>query len=187
MVKGKSLDPELVKAVHVASVGKSYTEVAKCFGRTKNWIYHIMKNFDGGTGLRIDAKIRGRKRKTTDAEDQALLKFVGERRFESLRELDASLKVDGPVQVSRTTMHRRLSEAGWTKVGVVRDDLTADHKRKRVEYAAEKLFLLEEWKKRPQSDLHKPSPFYQMLHSDEMFVRLKGGKITVSKSVEAIG
>ena len=83
-------------------MGKSYADEAKCFGRTKNWIYHIIKTFDGGTGLWMDAKIRGRKRKTTDAEDQSLLKFVGNRRFESLRELDASLKVDGPVQVIDT-------------------------------------------------------------------------------------
>ena len=97
--------------------------------------------------------------------------------------LEASLKVDGPVQISRTTLQGRLSEAGWTKVGAIRDDLTADHKRKRVEYAAAKLFLLEEWKNRPRSDLRKPSLFYRMLHSDEMFV---GGEVAVSKFTKAM-
>ena len=51
-------------------------------------------------------------------------------------------------------------------------------KKTRVEFAAAKLLLVEEWKKRPRSELRKPSPIYLMLHSDETYVRLKGGKIT---------
>ena len=57
MVKGKAIDAELVKAVHLACVEKSYAEVAKSFGRSKSWVYKVMKDFNGGTGARLTEKI----------------------------------------------------------------------------------------------------------------------------------
>ncbi|XP_055343117.1 uncharacterized protein LOC129591475 [Paramacrobiotus metropolitanus] len=114
MARGKTMDPDLVKAVfRLYRQENSTSKVDKTFGRACGWTYKILQKYDEETGeIKGGPKPKGRPRKTTAEQDREALAYVAHH-----PELSAA-KAASTVQMHTRTLLRRMQEySGQKKKG----------------------------------------------------------------------
>ncbi|XP_055343143.1 uncharacterized protein LOC129591496 [Paramacrobiotus metropolitanus] len=105
MVRGKVMDPDLVKAVfRLYRREGTCRKVAEIFDKSHVWANKILHNYDEQTGKPKIVKPKGRPRKTTAAQDQGTIAFMQQNPQLSTAEVAST------VQIAPRTLQRRLKE-----------------------------------------------------------------------------
>ena len=137
MPRGRPIDPGIVRNVfNLSARGCTYRQIATAFGKCRDWAKYVLKSYDCRTLELRKKKKRGGKRKTTLEEDAAIVNYGKQLPDSPITEVTARINEGKEVQtqISRGTVQRRLKEAGARAVTAIPDELTADHKKRRVKF-----------------------------------------------------
>ena len=126
------------------------------------------------TGTTAERKHSGRPRKTTEKEDQLIQCLCRSDRLQSERELASQLAGDYGIEVSKSTVGRRLRAVGLFARPMIKKPLLSNrHQLARLAWAKEhKSWTIEDWRK--------------VVWSDESKFNLRGsdGRITVRRTAK---
>jgi transposase len=149
--------------VDLVNSGKSYRQVQEQTGIPFTTISSIMKKFKTYQTVN-NIKGKGRKRKTTVREDRCILKCVEKNRFISAPELSKTLHETYAIDISPSTVTRRLHESNFkARRPAKKPYLTNKHMKARLEWAKKyQNQSLAFWKKVIFTDESK----YNMVSSD---------------------
>jgi len=112
----------------------SQRKIANHVGCSQSTVCHWLECFDR-TGDVLDEEGRGRKRKTSEHEDEKLVAMATTSPDASSQKLAAKMSKRGP-QVSPRTIQRRLKEAGFSYGSPLSKPLLSEkHCRSRLEFA----------------------------------------------------
>ena len=108
---GKHINPDTAKGVHnLRAQNKTWKEIGAVFGDPKSWAYYVWRNFDSATGLRHSTKKGGPLRKSDPVSDEAVGKLAKALRRITAAKTSVTLKEAGIMDVSKTTIARRLKK-----------------------------------------------------------------------------
>ena len=149
-----------VIAAHVGCTQASVSGILK-----KKMVYGNVK----------DAKIPGRKRKTSQKEDRIVVRKSKTDRFKTASQIKAEMQTDYDVDISVSTTRRRLREASLNACRPQKKPrLTSCHKKKRLDFAkAHQNWTAEQWTQVVFSD---ESRFLLHRSDGRIFVRRMTGE-----------
>ena len=119
------------RRLHTTSYSYTQRVIAARVGCTQASVSGILKKKMVYGNVK-DAKIPGRKRKTSQKEDRIVVRKSKADRFKTASQIKAEMQIDYDVDISVSTTRRRLREAGLNACRPRKKPrLTARHKKKR--------------------------------------------------------
>ncbi|RWR98875.1 uncharacterized protein B4U79_18855 [Dinothrombium tinctorium] len=132
MIKRKQLKiDEKAEIVFRSAAGENVKDIAILFNRSEKCIKYVLRKWE--EEKRVTRKNgSGRKRKTADEVDRAILNFVRNNRWDSL----ISLRDELSLNVCINTIRNRLKEAKYRRYIAARKEwINNRHKEERMNYA----------------------------------------------------
>ena len=162
------------KVLALSEEGYTQREIAARAGCTQSSVSEILKK-KRLTGSVKDAKIPGRKRKTSTREDRVVVRKSKSNRFKMAPQIKAEMQIEHGVNISVSTTRRRLREAGLKDCKPRKKPrLTARHKKCRLQFAqAHKDWTPEQWSRVIFSD---ESRFLLHRSDGRVYVRRMAGE-----------
>ena len=125
------------RAIGMLLAGQLQTQVAHSFHVSQSVISRLWNSYLG-TGNAGRKPGSGRPKKTTAIEDRRIVTLAKRRRFESASTLNRQFERASGVRISTQTFRNRLHVGKLNaRRPVVRPPLTAEHRRRRLEFARE--------------------------------------------------
>ena len=123
------------KAVALSEEGYSQRQIADRLGCSQKSIDRTLRRHSA-TGSVQDKTIPGRRRKTSRRENSLIVRKSKADRFKTAPQIKAELQIEHGVQVSASTIQRRLREVGLlARKPCRKPHLTLCHKRARLQFS----------------------------------------------------
>ena len=153
----------------------SLSKIGLHFNKTKQWAAYVLSSYSAESLSPKVVQKFGRKRKTDEVEDGVIVglsKYMWKVSYGKLTSVlnDENICPEIKPNLSSWIVFQRCKEAGTRAVRPVGDELTAEHKRIRVEWAQKLLTVL-------ASDPHF---IKKVLFSDEVCFDLSPGRLKVT-------
>lgn len=142
---------QLIVDHHISGLG--YKKIAKIAKISLNTVAKIVQKYKK-TGIVLNQKGQGRKKKTTQRIDRAIVKMAQNNRRLSGPKITSEIKKQFGIDVNPQTIRNRLNDAGFKgKKAVKKPLLSNKNVKRRLNWAKEhKLWTEEQWKRVIWSD-----------------------------------